>query len=250
MLSRYPFKSFQGEVLDSVDIDAKGALGDRRWALVDAATGKTLSAKREPRLLDATARTEPDGTVVVTLPTGAEHATTDPALHAAAQQWLDRDVRIEQAADDQQRVFEFNISSEDDSSPMVDVPCPPGTFLDLAPVHVLTTASLRAAAASHPEGRWEPPRFRPTILVEKGDDDGDGFIEDDWIGKDVLIGGVVLQPFMPTVRCAMTTRAQLDLPRDLDIAKTVNREHGGSLGVYCTVAQPGRVETGEFLTFR
>ena len=246
VLSRYPFKSFQGEVLDRVELDAKGVPGDRRWALVDRTTGKTLSAKREPRLLDAAARTTADGHVVVSLPDGSEHDTADPALAAAAERWLGRPVTVA-SADESAGVFEFNISSEDDDSPMVDVPCPPGTFLDLAAVHILTTASLRAIAASHPEGRWEAPRFRPTILVEA---DEEGFVEDAWIGRQVVIGGAVMEPFMPTVRCAMTTRPQLDLPRDLDIAKTVNREHGGSLGIYCTVTRPGPVSVGDTVSLR
>lgn len=241
MVSRYPFKSFQGEVLERVELDARGVPGDRRWALVDRSSGKALTAKREARLLDAAARTMPDGAVVVTLPDGSEHETTDPALGAAAQRWLGHDVVVANAAE-ASGLYEFNTSSEDETSPLVDIACPPGTFLDFAAVHVLTTASLRAIAASYPEGRWEPPRFRPTILVESDDE---GFVEDDWVGRQVAIGGAVLQPFMPTVRCAMTTRPQRDLPRDLDIAKTVNREHGGSLGVYCTVARPGLVAIGD-----
>lgn len=245
MLSRYPFKSFQGETLEAADIDTSGVPGDRRWALIDQSTGKTLSAKREPRLLDAAARTDADGTVVVTLPDGGEYATTDPALDKAVQAWLDRDVRVAEAGATEHRVFEFNINSEDDDSMMIDVTCPPGTFLDLAAVHILSTASLRAIAASHPDGRWEPPRFRPTILL---DGDSSGFVEDGWIGGVVKIGGAVLEPLMPTVRCAMTTRPQQDLPRDLDIAKTVNREHGGSLGIYCTVVQPGRVAVSDTVT--
>lgn len=246
MLSRYPFKSLQGEVLDRVELDAKGIPGDRRWALLDSSTGKTLSAKREPRLLDAAARTTDDGRVVVTLPDGSEHETTDPALATAAAAWLGRPVAVAHAAESS-GVYEFNISSEDDDSPMMDIPCPEGTFLDLAAVHILTTASLRAITASYPAGRWEPARFRPSILVESDDE---GFVEDAWIGSHVVIGGAVMEPFMPTVRCAMTTRAQLDLPRDIDIAKTVNREHGGSLGVYCTVVTGGPVSTGDTLTLR
>lgn len=244
MLARYPFKSFQGEVLGQVELDASGVPGDRRWALVDPSTGKTLTAKREARLLDAAARTAADGQVVVTLPDGSRHETTDPALGAAASRWLGREVVVANATE-ASGLYEFNLSSEDESSPLIDVPCPPGTFLDFAAVHVLTTASLRAMAAAYPEGRWEPPRFRPTILVES---DEEGFAEDAWVGQDVVIGDAVLQPFMPTIRCAMTTRPQLDLPRDLDIAKTVNREHGGSLGVYCTVVRPGAVSTGDTVT--
>lgn len=246
MLSRYPFKSFQGEAVEQVGLEAAGAAGDRRWALVDTTTDKVLSAKREPRLLEAAARTAADGSVVVTLPDGLERDVGDPALAAAAQEWLGRPVTVASAAE-RSGVFEFNISSEDDHSPMVDIPCPPGTFLDLAAVHVLTTASLRAIGASHPAGRWEPARFRPTILVECDDE---GFVEDAWIGREVEVGGAVLQPFMPTVRCAMTTRPQLGLPRDLDIAKAVNREHGGSLGVYCSVTRPGPVSVGDTLTLR
>ncbi|HEV7886511.1 MAG TPA: MOSC N-terminal beta barrel domain-containing protein [Acidimicrobiales bacterium] len=254
-LGRYPVKSFQGETLDSADVTDRGVPGDRRWAVVDQATGKALSAKREGRLLAAEARTDPrsgrgpdGGTVIVRLPDGREHEAGDPGLDKAASAWLDRDVRVEQARDDVPRVYEFNISSEDESSPLLDIPCPTGTFLDLAAVHILTTASLRAIAALYPDGAWELPRFRPTVVVEA---DGDEFVEDEWIGRAVRIGGaggVVLNPFMPTVRCTMTTRAQLGLPRDLDIAKTVNRQHGGSLGIYCTVVEPGRVSVGDALT--
>lgn len=243
-LGRYPFKSFQGEAPDAVDIDQSGVPGDRRWAVVDPATGKALSAKRVPPLLDAAALTTADG-VEVTLPDGSRYLCGDPALEKAVSTWLDRDVRIEQADPAAPRSYEFNVSSEDESSPIVDINCPPGTFLDLAAVHVLTTASLRAMAERHPEGQWVPSRFRPTIVVE---DDGDGFVEDAWVGRPVTVGTAVLQPFMPTVRCAMVTRPQQGLPRDLDIAKTINREHGGSLGVYCVVAQPGRVELGDSLT--
>jgi uncharacterized protein YcbX len=246
-LARYPVKSFQGESVDHADIGAKGMDGDRRWALVDQATGKALSAKREPRLLQAEARFSADGTVAVTLPDGTKGAPGDPALDHAVQAWLDRDVRFERAADDNPRAYEMNVSSEDDASPLVDIGCPPGTFMDFGAVHVLTTASLRAAKALYPEGDWRPPRFRPTILVEA---DGAEFAEDAWVGQAVRIGAVVLQPFMPTVRCVMTTRAQSQhgLDRDLGIAKTVNQEHGGSLGVYCVVAEPGAVSMGDTLT--
>jgi uncharacterized protein YcbX len=240
-LARYPVKSFQGEFPESVEIDQAGVDGDRRWAVIDRATGKALSAKREPRLLDAAARSTTAGPTV-TLPDGAEYECGDPILDKALAAWLGLDVRLEQAAAAQPRAYEFNISSEDEQSPVVDIACPAGTFLDLAAVHVLTTASVAAIAERYPEGQWALPRFRPTILV---DDAGDGFVEDAWVGGTVTIGGVVLQPFMPTVRCAMVTRAQQGLPRDVDIAKTINREHGGSLGVYCVVTQPGPVALGD-----
>jgi uncharacterized protein YcbX len=243
-LGRYPVKSFQGETVAETEIGLDGMPGDRRWAVIDQATGKAVSAKREGRLLGAAATTV-DGNVVVRLPDGTEANAGDPALDAAVQRWLGRDVRVERADAQRPRAYEMNVSSEDEDSPLVDIPCPPGSFADFAAVHVLTTASLRAIAERYPAGAWHIDRFRPSILVEH---DGDGFPEDDWIGRSVRIGSVVLNPFMPTVRCAMTTRPQGGLPRDLDIAKTVNRHHGGNLGVYCAVTTPGRVALGDTLS--
>jgi len=243
-MNRYPVKSFQGESVEAADIDGQGIGGDRRWAVVDPSTGKALSAKREARLLQGAARTTADG-VVVTLPDGTEAPAGDPVLDKAVAAWLDRDVRFAPADPAAPAAYEMNVSSEDETSPLIEIGCPAGTFFDFAAVHVLTTASLRAIAARYPEGRWEPVRFRPTILVEA---DGDDFVEDAWVGQAVTIGGLTVQPFMPTVRCAIVTRAQQGLGRDLGIAKTVNREHGGSLGLYCVVTQPGRVAVGDDVT--
>ena len=47
-LSRYPVKSMMGEELNASELTDRGILGDRACALVDAETGKVVSAK-EPR---------------------------------------------------------------------------------------------------------------------------------------------------------------------------------------------------------
>ena len=66
-LCRYPVKSTQGEPLQTATVAAVGIVGDRGWCVRDVATGAVLSAKREPRLLLATAQTAGEG-VVVTVP--------------------------------------------------------------------------------------------------------------------------------------------------------------------------------------
>jgi hypothetical protein len=243
-LARYPVKSFQGEVLDTAEIGTSGAEGDRRWAVFDPAANKAVSAKREPRLLEASARTNPDGTITVTLPDGTTAPAGDPDLDQAVATWLDRDVHLKEADPVVASRYEMNLDNTDPESQLVDIPCPPGTFLDFGAVHLLTTASIRTAQAVYPDGDWSVERFRPTILVEC---DEDGYPEDDWIGKSVTIGDVVLQVFMPTIRCRMTTMAQpaQGLGRDLDIVKTINKEHGANFGVYAVVANPGRLSGNE-----
>jgi MOSC domain-containing protein len=111
--------------------------------------------------------------------------------------------------------------------------------------HLLTTASLRAAAALYPDGDWDVRRFRPLGLVEA---DGDGFVEDGWIGRQVHLGAVTVTPFMPTVRCSLPTRAQPGLRRDVDIARTLNRHHGLNLGVYGNITEPGVIAVGDPVT--
>jgi uncharacterized protein YcbX len=211
--------------------------------VVDPAAGKVLSAKRWGALLHATGGVDGGGTVTVTLPDGACHPAGDPATDAALSAWLDHEVRLVPPPDGEGLPYELPTDAWDDTSALWEFPGPPGgPFVDLAAAHVLTTASLRAAAALRPESEWDVRRFRPNAVVEA---DGDGFVEDAWIGGRVALGDVEVDPFMPTVRCAMTTRAQPGLPKDADVARTLRDGHDLNLGVYCTVATAGTVRLGD-----
>jgi uncharacterized protein YcbX len=229
----------QGERIEGDELRARGLANDRAWGVV--ADGNVLSAKREPLLLQAAA-TLKDGQPVVTLPDGSELAGTGEKTDDALSGWLGRPVRLA-AAVDEAAGFQMNVSAEDEASPVIDLPCPPGTYFDALPVHVLTTASLRAIASRYSDGAWDVRRFRPTVLV---DVDGEDFAEDAWIGQTVRVGQAALMVVAPTVRCVMTTRAQPGgLERDLDIVKTINHDHQSNLGVYAAVTQPGAIAVGD-----
>src|SRR5438034_9735770 len=45
-LWRYPVKSMMGEELNSAEVGERGLVGDRRFAVVDASTGKVAGAKK------------------------------------------------------------------------------------------------------------------------------------------------------------------------------------------------------------
>jgi uncharacterized protein YcbX len=242
-LWRFPVKSMQGSRADTLTIDATGVARDRGWGVVDPAAGRVLSAKRWPDLLLAAATIDDDtGVVTITLPDGTEHECGDPNTDDAVSSWLEHPVVMRRADDAEALPFEMYADPADDASPTFEFTGPAGRWVDLAHAHLLTTASLRAAAALHPDGEWDVRRFRPLALV---DADGDDFVEDAWIGQEVHLGAVTVTPFMPTVRCSLPTRAQPGLARDAKIATTLHRHHGLNLGVYGNIAAPGVVAVGD-----
>ena len=238
-LWRFPVKSFQGERVDTLELRAGGAVGDRVLAVVDPAAGKVLSAKRYSDLLMASAYTA-DGEVVVVLPDDQEFAAGDDRVHDALSDWLGKHVRLEVPPTDAVYPMEMYTGMSDESTPLFDWGGPPGTWLDLADAHFLTTASLRAAAALHPDGDWDVRRFRPYALI---DTDEEGFVEETW--STFALGAVEAKVMMPTMRCSMPSRAQPGIERDMEIGTTIRDGNNNNLGVYCSITQPGTVAVGD-----
>jgi uncharacterized protein YcbX len=244
---RYPVKSMQGHRVDHLDVGPGGAADDRRWAVVDPAAGRVLSAKRWPALLQATARWEGDDVVVV-LPGGDEVVAGDPAADAAASAWLGRDVAFARPDPGAALPFVMGTDPTDDASADFEWAGPPGTWLDLADVHLLTTTSLATAAALAPGSVFDIRRFRPTVVVDTDDHAAAGtWPEDDWVGAPVRLGGATIEGFMRTVRCAMPTRAQPGLDADPEVSRALQRQHGNDLGLYANVPAggSGRLAVGD-----
>jgi uncharacterized protein YcbX len=236
---RYPVKSMQGEQVERLEVGPGGSPGDRDLAVVDPTERKVLSAKRHPDLLQASARLV-DGTVVVALPDGTEHGADDPGVHAALSSWLGKDVRLEAPPADGVFPMEMYTGMSDEDTPLFDWPGPPGTWLDLADAHWLTTASLTAATALHPDGTWDVRRFRPTALF---DVPGDTWVEDGW--AEVSAGSLRTEVLMPTMRCSMPPRAQPGLEVDKAISATLRDHHDNNLGIYAKVTQAGAISVGD-----
>lgn len=243
-LWRYPVKSFQGEQVERLELAPGGAIGDRMLAVVDPDAKKVLSAKRYPALLMAAARLDGDH-VVLTLPDGTTHEASNPTVHEVLSRWLDLDVRLEAPPSDIVFPMEMHTGMSDDTTPIFDWPGPQGTWLDLADAHWLTTASLAAAAALHPEGVWDVRRFRPTALLDVA---GEGWVEDAWAALEV--GGVHSEVLMPTPRCTMPSRAQPGFESDKTIGTTIRDRHDNNLGVYASITLGGAVSVGDIVCAR
>ncbi|HEV7525315.1 MAG TPA: MOSC domain-containing protein, partial [Acidimicrobiia bacterium] len=129
---------------------------------------------------------------------------------------------------------------------------PPGSFFDVAALHVLTTATLRRLDELEPASRFSVERYRPNIVI---DSSCEPFAENGWAGASMRFGHALSAAgLIPTMRCIMTTLAQGDLPRDNDVLRAVARHNRieiaglgtwSCVGAYATVTTPGPVKLGD-----
>jgi uncharacterized protein len=135
------------------------------------------------------------------------------------------------------------------------IAAPKGTFFDHAPVHLLTTATLRQLKQLYPEGEFDERRFRPNLVITPNEI-AEGFAENNWLGKELLVGeGAVLYILDPTPRCVVTTLPQGELAHQVGILKTIAQHCSApsatiapgvilstTAGVYAAVHQRGKLE--------
>jgi uncharacterized protein YcbX len=256
-LWRYPVKSMQGEELNASPVGERGLLGDRAYALVDAGDGKIASAKNPRKWPNLSAfragyvdPPRPDGPpppVRIALPDGTLTGSDRPDLPALLGPVVGRAVALRSAAPEAPVLEEYwpDVEGLDHRDAVTDEAMPAGTFFDLAPVHLLTTATLDRLRALHPAGRFEVRRFRPNVVVEVAGRP-EAFVENDWVGRTLRLGDEVrLRVTRPCGRCVMTTLAQADLPADPGVLKAAVRHNGGHVGVYATVLHGGTVRRGD-----
>ena len=129
-------------------------------------------------------------------------------------------------------------------SELFEFTTPPGTYFDLAPLHLLTTASLAAMERINPSAVWDVRRFRPNFLVET-EPGIEGLVEADWGGRKLRIGELSFDCWLPAVRCGMTTQAQEGLPKDPSVLRSIVRDAEQKLGVYGAAVNAGRVAVGD-----
>jgi len=240
-LWRYPVKSLQGEAIASAQVEDDGVLGDRQWGIRDDRTGRILTARGRPELLSAAASYN-DHEPLITLPDGRTLVGPGARTDRQLSDWLASPVSLVTAANTNAGRAEFFLDATDDTSQAVEWTMPEGRYVDTAAVLVLTTASLSTAARLHPNGVWDPRRFRPNVLLGL---DGEGWIEDEWVGRVLRVGGSSLIPAQPCSRCTMVTRAQPGLDADADVFRTLARHHRGHFGVWSDVFVPGVVSLGD-----
>ena len=220
----FPVKSMGGIAATRLDVAADGVVGDREWAVYDAA-GKLASGKHTRRfrrmdpVFDLVARPEGEEDVVLTLPDGTEHVAGRPGTDDALSAHFGEPVRL----------------GREDRVP----------HQDAAAVSLVGTATLAELGRHEGDGRVLDPRhLRANIVLETDEP----YAEDSWAGRELTVGGVRLRVTEPTQRCRMVGVAQVGLePRD-GMLRVVSDQHDLLAGVYAEVLTPGLVALGDAVT--
>ncbi|MFD5465458.1 MOSC domain-containing protein [Kitasatospora sp. NPDC127059] len=263
-LHRYPVKSLLGEELSAVEVSARGLAGDRGRALLDVASGRVASAKNPHRwagLLGYSATTAADGRVAVTGPDG--RAAGEAELSEAFGRELVLIAERPPGATVERAVPEEVLARGIEAEVPVTISelgraAAEGGFFDFAPLHLITSSTLRAAGAGVGVGAGagvgvEAERYRPNLVIRT---EGEGFVENAWVGRELTVGAELrLRIVAPTPRCAVPTLRHGGLPRRTEALRgpaernrLVPLEGMPALpcaGVYAQVLAPGPIRTGD-----
>ncbi|MGH7155380.1 MAG: MOSC N-terminal beta barrel domain-containing protein, partial [Acetobacteraceae bacterium] len=201
LLHRYPVKSVLGEEQETLTVHARGVAGDRAWAVFDTGTGKVASAKRPKlwrELLQCSAVTTQDGVRIV-LPDGTVCRAGEASLDRALSALTGRSVRLidtpPEAAQIDRAFPEVALARGLDADVEYSIlvlggGAPPGTFLDYAALHLITSATLAGISELVSGDPIEIPRYRPNVVI-RSPAGAAGFVENAWLDAVVRIGADV-----------------------------------------------------------
>ncbi|MFP5359736.1 MAG: MOSC domain-containing protein [Actinomycetes bacterium] len=218
-LRRYPVKAMGGESLDRAAVDARGLTGDRAFAVVDAegwlAAGKrTRRFRRHDEVFDYAASTVDDAVVVSR--DGLAWRVGDAAL----------DADLSAAMGEPMRVL-----TERDSE---------HSFYDASPVSLVGTATLDWCRAELGVDA-DPRRLRVNVVVETEEP----FVEEGWIGSEVVLGDVRLRVAARNERCRVIDLAQDGVEETARWLKPLGERRDACLAVYAHVVGPGELRVGD-----
>ena len=248
-LWRYPVKSMRGEALPEAFVSFSGILGDRLYAVHNSAAPKAfpyLTARgRSDMLLYRPFFRDPERAV---LPSNlAEAEATGPGITPLYPSPEDLAVDVETPSGevlgiDDPRLLHA-LSDDKSAASALTIRRSDRAMTDCRPISIFSTQTIRKIGDALGLS-LDQRRFRANIYVDLAS--GEGFEEDQYVGRQFRIGGkVVIAVLERDIRCKMIGFDPETSEANPEILKYVARSHDGKAGVYAAVLVEGMVRTGD-----
>ncbi len=266
----YPIKGCYRLDHDRAWVEPWGLLGDRRWVVADPATGRVITQRDVTALTgvrpagdtDLVVRASGRPDLRVARPRAGEPVEVSfgfsdfvglgASAGAEAAQWftatLGRPATLVWLDDPTRRPVKPAFAEPGDSV----------SFADSFPVTVASLDSLAALndlIAAGPDGDSDGAgdaalpmtRFRPNLVVEGGP----AWVEDEWIGRRLQVGGMTFRAARPAGRCVVTTTDQETGERGKQplraLAQHRNSDRGLLFAVHLIPDRPGEIAVGDWV---
>ncbi len=222
-VARYPVKSMGGESLRAAEVGRTGLLHDREYAVYGEdrklASGKhSRRFRRMDPVFDLVAAQRGDH-MVVTLTDGTEVIVGQDGSDAVLSQHFGEAVAL---------LRETDIVHQDQ-----------------AQLSIVGSATLDELGRHEGDGRpLDPRHLRANLVVSTQRP----YAEEDWVGRELLIGSVHLRVDEPIERCRMVGVAQVGLPARDGMLKAISEHHDLLAGIYASVVRPGTIAVGDVVT--
>ena len=228
-LHRWPVKSMAGQPVDALNIDGRGAAGDRAHALFDEFKGapRRLTVRQLPRMLlwhagydgaDVTPQDVPFPEL--TAPDGRTFGWRDPELPQALEDDLGRPVALRRDL---------------------------GLMQDLDHSLLVTTQATLDAVSAALDTEIDLRRFRTNVHVVL---DAEPYAEEEWEGRELTIGAATFRLLHPCERCVIPTRDPETAQKFPELLRWLTREHRGLFGMNARPLNAARIAIGDSVSLR
>ncbi|CAB4757895.1 unannotated protein [freshwater metagenome] len=246
-LSTTPIKGFQLHHPASIEITARGAVGDREFFLVDQENAM-FSFTKVGAIAPLLARYDAQSATLAIVENG------EVLVEANVEEGPEQAGNFFDVWQVEGRLIDgpWNQLLSDRLGKVVKlIKAAPGrNGSDVEPLSLMSSASMRALEDSAQVGPIDPDRFRMLIQV-------DGIAaheEDTWVDQEFAIGSAIIKAGGPVKRCVATTRNPKSGVVDLKTLKLIGGYRGRqesrfgtgfNFGIYATCVQPGTISIGD-----
>ena len=228
-LHRWPVKSMAGQRVDALNIDERGAAGDRAHALFDEFKDapRRLTVRQVPRMLlwhaaydgaDVTPQDVPFPEL--TAPDGRTFDWRDPQLPHALEDDLGRPVALRRDL---------------------------GLMQDLDHSLLVTTQATLDAVSAALDTEIDLRRFRTNVHVVL---DAEPYAEEEWEGRELTIGDAAFRLLHPCERCVIPTRDPDSAQKWPELLRWLTRERRMLFGMNARPLRAARIAIGDPVSLR